>query len=174
MREVTILSTDTVVHCESRIICQIVKGLQRNQTRAYGYIGISKLSCYVCQELMEAINKFHGMNLLMTKGCCYKWCYSWPFPRIDREVEIGTIMHDNAAATCDGFRRKEMISAVTTGMSKIQGREEGRLMSVAAFLGLYALPGLVTTRPLLTVKLIMVFSIRNGTMLMLLNVREAL
>ncbi len=107
VKEGTISSTDTVVHCECRIICQIVEGLQRFRKNAYGYIGVSKPSCYACQEFIQAVSKVHGINLLTTKPCHYKWFYPWPFPHIDRAVEIGTLMHDNAAATYEGFRVKE-------------------------------------------------------------------
>ncbi|KAG0126293.1 hypothetical protein HOY82DRAFT_629017 [Tuber indicum] len=69
------------VHCE----CGLIQFLQTNHgdswdnVPAFGYIGVSKLSCIACRVWIEAFNELGGPKFY-TRGSHGKWYFPWGMP----------------------------------------------------------------------------------------------
>ncbi|OJJ43557.1 hypothetical protein ASPZODRAFT_19280 [Penicilliopsis zonata CBS 506.65] len=66
---------DISVHCEIKILLDIF----RNESPAYTYIGVSKLSCRGCHAFFAAFNNIHDTHFL-TRGSHGKSYFPWQFP----------------------------------------------------------------------------------------------
>ena len=76
---------DIVIHCEVRILLHIFNTENENEnensgtSKAYTYIGVSKLSCRGCQAFFESVNRVHKTRFV-TKGSHSKAYGHWEFP----------------------------------------------------------------------------------------------
>jgi len=79
-------------------------------SKAYTYVGVSKLSCHGCNSFFHAFNLVHG-TAFMTKGSHAKSYYPWQFPQAfpGRDAVIRStyqIIANGWASTYDGYRTK--------------------------------------------------------------------
>ncbi|KAN0073923.1 hypothetical protein V8E54_007860 [Elaphomyces granulatus] len=81
------LTSKNRVHCEPPV------------SRAYTYIGISKLSCRGCQIFIQASNKVHHTRF-SSKGQHHKAYYPWQFPNFPKSAEVAKEMY---VALCNRF-----------------------------------------------------------------------
>jgi nucleic acid/nucleotide deaminase of polymorphic system toxin len=78
-RLATVPAAPTTVHCE----CALIAFLHNNSkqySQIFPYIGVSKLSCSLCYNWIEAYNNEPNRPKFYTKGCHGKCYSSWKSP----------------------------------------------------------------------------------------------
>jgi OTT_1508-like deaminase len=76
------IKPELVIHCEVRVLLHIFK-IEKEMpgtSKAYTYIGVSKLSCRGCQAFFESFNREHGTRFV-TRGSHGKSYWPWQFPQ---------------------------------------------------------------------------------------------
>jgi hypothetical protein len=75
------IKPDLVIHCEVRVLLHIFK-IEKEMpgtSKAYTYIGVSKLSCRGCRAFFISFNRVHKTHFV-TKGSHNKSYWPWQFP----------------------------------------------------------------------------------------------
>ncbi|KAG0137756.1 hypothetical protein HOY82DRAFT_647110 [Tuber indicum] len=77
------------VHCECGLIqyLQTKQGCNWDNVPAFGYIGVSKLTCSPCRIWMETFNEPSGPQFY-TRGSHGKWYWPWGAPTVEESLVV--------------------------------------------------------------------------------------
>lgn len=107
------------IHCECSLVTFLEMSEGALKVPAFGYIGVSKLSCKPCQIWLECFND-RGGRQYYTRGTHGKWYYPWTAPTVPGWYATGVIGHKlkESLATLLKIRGRARSSSDSTDASK--------------------------------------------------------